>query len=104
MTPHPRHGIRGTSAEKKTAAMASIKYMEYENEDVLFDCYKKAGYTLVSKQIKPAYMNQEQRDRYILRWEKKTKAGTFVCISEIADAVHDNYFSLIDLESVFFKK
>ena len=78
--------------------------MEYENEDVLFDCYKKAGYTLVSKQIKPAYMNQEQRDRYILRWEKKTKAGTFVCISEIADAVHDNYFSLIDLESVFFKK
>ena len=92
------------SAEKKTAVMASIKYMEYENEDILFDCYKKAGYTLVSKQVKPAYMNQEQRDRYILRWEKKTNTGTLICISEIADVVHDNSVSLIDLEASFFMK
>lgn len=90
--------------ERRTPAVVSMQYIEYENVDVLADCYKKAGFTLVGQQTKPAYMNKEQRDRMILRWEKKTKTGTIVCLSEIADVVHENSITLIDLNSSFFKK
>lgn len=91
-------------SEKRTPDMVSIQNAEYESSDILFARYQKANYTLVSNQTKPAYMNPEQRNRAILRWEKKTNNATIICISEIADVVHSNSISLIDLNSSFFKK
>lgn len=90
--------------DKRTPDLVSIQNNEYANETVLYNNYEKLGYTLVDHKIKPAYMNKEQRNRAILRWSKETETGNIICISEIADVVHTNSITLIDLEASFFKK
>lgn len=91
-------------SDKKTPDLVSIQNKEYANETVLYNSYEKLGYTLVEHKIKPAYMNKEQRNRAILRWAKETETGQIICISEIADVVHDDSITLIDLDASFFKK
>ena len=56
---------------KTTPDMVFIQYNEYENMDVLCKIYEKVGYTISERDIKPAYMNTEGRDRTILKWAKQ---------------------------------
>ena len=93
-------------SDKRTPDFVLIQYNEYQDETTLYGYYEKAGYTLIDHQIKPAHMNKERRNRAILTWAKKTNNGkTIKCISEIADAVHDDYsITMIDLGSYFFIK
>jgi len=91
-------------SDKQKPDMVSIQNNEWKNETALYGCYEKLGYTLVEHKIKPAHLNPERTNRAILRWAKQTETGNIICISEIADVVHDNSITMTDLNACFFVK